>query len=183
MSSFESNHSIGETSTSLFAFILVTILVSKRRVHWSLYPTGPNWRRFPEEASNELLGALISSGIDSLTSKVSTSPFTVAEMEYMRDFIKEAKSLGTENPHVISSVGNKGLFRFVDPETLSFSFPARLLSFYGFCTFMGKKILVRIAPKVSTSASARYLFEYSPQYCSSSRMPIYGNFRNCGWTK
>ncbi|KAH8989157.1 hypothetical protein EDB86DRAFT_3081157 [Lactarius hatsudake] len=60
-------------------------------VHWSLYP-GPDWRKFPKNASNELLGALLSSGIDSLTSKVSTSPYTVAEMESMRDFIKEAES-------------------------------------------------------------------------------------------
>ncbi|KAH8995332.1 hypothetical protein EDB92DRAFT_196178 [Lactarius akahatsu] len=71
-------------------------------VHWSLYP-GPDWRRFPKNASNELLGALLSSGIDSLTSKVSTSPYTVAEMESMRDFIKEAESLGPEDPHVIAS--------------------------------------------------------------------------------
>ncbi|KAH9023870.1 hypothetical protein EDB84DRAFT_1564593 [Lactarius hengduanensis] len=60
-------------------------------VHWSLYP-GPDWRRFPENASNELLGALLSGGIDSLTSKVSTSPYTVVELESMRDFIKEAES-------------------------------------------------------------------------------------------
>ncbi|KAH8998311.1 hypothetical protein EDB86DRAFT_831279 [Lactarius hatsudake] len=115
MSSFDSSHSIGENLTLPFAFI-PTIPVSKRRVHWSLYPTGPEWRRFPENASNELLGALLSSGIDSLTSKVSTSPFTVAEMESMRDFIKEAENLGTENPHVITSV-------------------ARLLSFYGMYLF------------------------------------------------
>ncbi|KAH9071193.1 hypothetical protein EDB83DRAFT_321597 [Lactarius deliciosus] len=91
-------------------------------VHWSLYP-GPDWRKFPENASNELLGALLSSGIDSLTSKVSTSPYTVAEMESMRDFIKEAETLGPEDPHVIASV-------------------ARLLSFYAhwrFLHFHGQK--------------------------------------------
>ncbi|KAH8995469.1 hypothetical protein EDB92DRAFT_1814760 [Lactarius akahatsu] len=97
--SSDSSHSIGENLTLLFAFML-TIPVSKRRVHWSLYPTGPEWRRFPENASNELLGALLSSGIDSLTSKVSTSPFTVAEMESMRDFIKEAES----NPLEVSAL-------------------------------------------------------------------------------
>jgi len=42
---------------------MLTILVSKRRVHWSLYPAGPDWRRFPENALNELHGALLSSGI------------------------------------------------------------------------------------------------------------------------
>ncbi|KAI9443664.1 hypothetical protein BJY52DRAFT_447779 [Lactarius psammicola] len=92
-------------------------------VHWSLYPTGPDWREFPENALNELLGALVSSGIDSLTSKVSTSPYTAAEMESMRNFIKEAESLGTGNPHVITSV-------------------ARLLSFYAhwrFLHFHGQK--------------------------------------------
>ncbi|KAH9020462.1 hypothetical protein EDB85DRAFT_521995 [Lactarius pseudohatsudake] len=91
-------------------------------VHWSLYP-GPDWRTFPKNASNELLGALLSSGIDCLTSKVSTSPYTVAEMESMRDFIKEAESLGPEDPHVIASV-------------------ARLLSFYAhwkFLHFHGQK--------------------------------------------
>ncbi|KAH9020473.1 hypothetical protein EDB85DRAFT_522627 [Lactarius pseudohatsudake] len=86
-------------------------------VHWSLYPTGPDWRKFPKNAPNELLGVLLSSGIDSLTSKVSTSPYTVAEIESMRDFIKEAESLGPENPHVITSV-------------------ARLLSFYAHWKFM-----------------------------------------------
>ncbi len=35
----------------------------ERRVHWSLYPAGPNYRRFPNDASNELLGALVSCGI------------------------------------------------------------------------------------------------------------------------
>ncbi|KAH9066341.1 hypothetical protein EDB87DRAFT_709584 [Lactarius vividus] len=93
-------------------------------VHWSLYPTGPKLRKFPEDAQNELLGALLSSGIDSLTSKVSTSPYTVAEIESMRDFIKEAEGLGPENPHVITSV-------------------ARLLSFYAhwrFVHFHGQKV-------------------------------------------
>ncbi|KAI9443655.1 hypothetical protein BJY52DRAFT_1157174 [Lactarius psammicola] len=73
-------------------------------VHWSLYPTGPDWREFPKNAPKELLGTLLSSGIDSLTSNISTSPFTVVEMASMRDFIKEAENLGTENPHVITSV-------------------------------------------------------------------------------
>ncbi|KAI9459419.1 hypothetical protein BJY52DRAFT_1223044 [Lactarius psammicola] len=45
-------------------------------VHWSLYPTVPDWRRFPKNAPNELLGTLLSSGI----------------------------GLGTENSHVITSV-------------------------------------------------------------------------------
>ncbi|KAH8989164.1 hypothetical protein EDB86DRAFT_3104520 [Lactarius hatsudake] len=95
-------------------------------VHWSLYPTasGLKLRKFPEDAQNQLLGALLSSGIDSLTSKVSTSPYTVAEIESMRDFIKEAESLGPENPHVITSV-------------------ARLLSFYAqwrFVHFHGQKV-------------------------------------------
>ncbi|KAN0140922.1 hypothetical protein V8E53_001366, partial [Lactarius tabidus] len=67
---------------------------SKRRVHWSLYPTCPvrSERIFPLSASKELLGVLLSSGIDSLTSNVSTSPYSVAELESMRDFIKEAES-------------------------------------------------------------------------------------------
>ncbi|KAH9161328.1 hypothetical protein EDB89DRAFT_2235156 [Lactarius sanguifluus] len=93
-------------------------------VHWSLYPTGPKRRKFPEEAQKELLGALLSSGIDSLTSKVSTSPYTVAEIESMRDFIKDAEGLGPDNPHVITSV-------------------ARLLSFYAhwkFLHFHGQKV-------------------------------------------
>jgi len=63
-------------------------------VHWSLYPTFPGrpTRTFPKEASRDLLGALLSSGIDSLTSKVSTAPYSVSEIESMRDFIKEAES-------------------------------------------------------------------------------------------
>ncbi|KAI9459417.1 hypothetical protein BJY52DRAFT_1265560 [Lactarius psammicola] len=81
-------------------------------VHWSLYPTGPDWREFPENALNELLGALVSSGIDSLTSKVSTSPYTAAEMESMRNFIKEAESLGKGNPHVITSVAHWRFLHF-----------------------------------------------------------------------
>jgi len=85
-------------------------------VHWSLYPAGPDWRRFPENALHDLLGTLLSSGIDSLTSTVLTSPYSVAEMASMRDFIKEAESLGKENPHVITSV-------------------ARLLSVYGLFLF------------------------------------------------
>ncbi|KAN0140935.1 hypothetical protein V8E53_001379 [Lactarius tabidus] len=94
-------------------------------VHWSLYPTCPDRlvRRFPREAPKELLGALLSSGIDSLTSKVSTSPYSVAELESMLGFIKEAENLGEDNPHVISSV-------------------ARLLSFYAqwrFVHFHGQK--------------------------------------------
>ncbi|KAI9446149.1 hypothetical protein H4582DRAFT_2069488 [Lactarius indigo] len=36
--------------------------------HWSLYPTGPKRRKFPEDASNGLLGALMSSGIAQLLS-------------------------------------------------------------------------------------------------------------------
>ncbi|KAN0140932.1 hypothetical protein V8E53_001376 [Lactarius tabidus] len=82
-------------------------------VHWSLFPTFPDrpHRVFPGEASKELLRALLSSGIDSLTSKVSTSPYSVAEIASMRDFIKEAKDLDETDPHVITSV-------------------ARLLSFY-----------------------------------------------------
>ncbi|KAH9066339.1 hypothetical protein EDB87DRAFT_709511 [Lactarius vividus] len=94
-----------------------TRLESLYWVHWSLYPTGPDWRKFPKNAPNELLGVLLSSGIDSLTSKVSTSPYTVAEIESMRDFIKEAESLGSENPHAITSI-------------------ARLLSFYTHWRFM-----------------------------------------------
>ncbi|KAH9168453.1 hypothetical protein EDB89DRAFT_2231812 [Lactarius sanguifluus] len=92
-------------------------------VHWSHYPQpgdlyGP--RTFPYDASDELLGALLSSGIDSLTSKVSTSPYTVAEIESMRDFIEAAKgksSLGPGNPHVITSI-------------------ARLLSSYAYWRFL-----------------------------------------------
>ncbi|KAH9066354.1 hypothetical protein EDB87DRAFT_710541 [Lactarius vividus] len=74
-------------------------------VHWSLYPTasGLEQRKFPEDAQKQLLEALLSSGVDSLTSKVSTSPYTIAEIESMRSFIKEAEGLGPENPHVISS--------------------------------------------------------------------------------
>ncbi|KAH9071181.1 hypothetical protein EDB83DRAFT_320689 [Lactarius deliciosus] len=105
-------------------------------VHWSLYPTGPDWRKFPRNAPNELLGVLLSSGIDSLTSKVSTSPYTVAEIESMRDFIKEAESLGPENPHVITSVGNEVVFRSTNPETLTSFPPARLLSFYAHWKFI-----------------------------------------------
>ncbi|KAH9025120.1 hypothetical protein EDB85DRAFT_244049 [Lactarius pseudohatsudake] len=86
-------------------------------VHWSLYPVDLEWHKFPMDAPDELLGALLSSGIDSLTSKVSTSPYTVAEMESMRDFIIEAKSLGTKNSHANTSV-------------------ARLLSFYGIWRFL-----------------------------------------------
>ncbi|KAH9046321.1 hypothetical protein EDB83DRAFT_2553734 [Lactarius deliciosus] len=92
-------------------------------VHWSLYPVDLEWHKFPTDAPDELLGALLSSGIDSLTSKVSTSPYTVAEMESMRDFIIEAKSLGTKNSHANTSV-------------------ARLLSFYAhwrFLHFHGQK--------------------------------------------
>ncbi|KAF8261059.1 hypothetical protein EI94DRAFT_1746850, partial [Lactarius quietus] len=92
-------------------------------VHWSLYPTGPDWRSFPKSAPKELLGALLSSGIDSLTSTVSTSPYSVTAIESIRDFIKEADNLGAENPHVIVSV-------------------ARLLSFYAhwrFIHFHGQK--------------------------------------------
>jgi hypothetical protein len=80
-------------------------------------------RRFPKEAPKDLLGALLSSGMDSLTSKVSTSPYSVAELESMRDFIKEAESFSEDNPHVITSV-------------------ARLLSFYAqwrFVHFHGQK--------------------------------------------
>ncbi|KAH8995341.1 hypothetical protein EDB92DRAFT_196891 [Lactarius akahatsu] len=95
-------------------------------VHWSLYPgpVVPDWRKFPEDARDQLLGALLSSGIDSLTSHTSTSPYTVAEIESMRDFIKEAENLDPENPHVITSV-------------------ARLLSFYAhwrFIHFHGQKV-------------------------------------------
>ena len=62
--SFNSSPSTGETSISVFVFIL-TIAYSKRRVHWSLYPSCPDrpGRRFPGEASKELLRALLSSGI------------------------------------------------------------------------------------------------------------------------
>ncbi|KAI9446143.1 hypothetical protein H4582DRAFT_533518 [Lactarius indigo] len=138
-------------------------------VHWSLYPTGPDSRKFPKNAPNELLGALLSSGIDSLTSKVSTSPYTVTEIESMRDFIKEAESLGSENPHVITSHG------------CSLSMPIG-----GFCTFTDKKVLDKIATKVSTriaAASARCLFGSYHRSCSSSRTSIYWNSRKCGQIK
>ncbi|KAN0140937.1 hypothetical protein V8E53_001381 [Lactarius tabidus] len=94
-------------------------------VHWSLYPTCPDrpHRMFPGEASKELLEVLLSSGIDRLTSRVSTSPYSVAEIESMRGFIKEAENLGADNPHAIVSV-------------------AQLLSFYAhwrFVHFHGQK--------------------------------------------
>ncbi|KAI9446144.1 hypothetical protein H4582DRAFT_1843464 [Lactarius indigo] len=112
-------------------------------VHWSLYPTGPKRRKFPENAPKQLLGALLSSGIDSLTSKVSTSPYTVAEIESMRDFIKEAENLGPDDPHVITSVGNEGLFRSTALKRSPSLSLARLLSFYAhwrFLHFHGQKV-------------------------------------------
>jgi len=140
-------------------------------VHWSLYPTFPGQptRRFPKEASKQLLGALLSSGISSLTSKCSTSPYSLAEIESMRDFIKEAESLGADNPHVITSHG------------CSLSMPIG-----GLFTFTGKKLLVQIATKVSTRiavAVARFLFDSYLQFCSSSRTSICANSRSCGQMK
>ncbi|KAI9511124.1 hypothetical protein F5148DRAFT_423388 [Russula earlei] len=78
-------------------------------VHWSLYPIGYEGRQFPENASKELMGILLSSSIDSLTSKVSTAPYSVADMQTMRDIIKEAKELDTEkeNAYAISSIGKE----------------------------------------------------------------------------
>ncbi|KAI0293521.1 hypothetical protein BC826DRAFT_374000 [Russula brevipes] len=73
-------------------------------VHWSLYPRGYRRRTFPDDACDELLGVLLSNSIDSLTSNVSTAPYSVADMEKMRDFMKDAKELGTNNAHTISSV-------------------------------------------------------------------------------
>jgi len=73
-------------------------------VHWSLYPRGYRRRTFPADACDELLGVLLSNSIDSLTSNVSTAPYSVANMEKMRDFTKDAKELGTNNAHAISSV-------------------------------------------------------------------------------
>ncbi|KAH8995331.1 hypothetical protein EDB92DRAFT_196297 [Lactarius akahatsu] len=97
--------------------------------HWSLYPGGPDWRRFPRDASNELYGALVSSGIDAFASQVLTLPYTVAEIESLRGFIKAADNLGPENPHAITSI-------------------AQLLSFYSFhgrrTSHKGRTILVRI---------------------------------------
>ncbi|KAI0293518.1 hypothetical protein BC826DRAFT_373727 [Russula brevipes] len=73
-------------------------------VHWSLYPVGYQGRKFPRDASKELLGVLLSSSIDSLTSRVSTAPYSVADMETMRDIIKDAKDLSADDAHTISSV-------------------------------------------------------------------------------
>jgi len=73
-------------------------------LHWSLYPVGYKERKFPVDASKKLLGTLLSSSIDTLTSKVSTAPYSVADMQTMRDVIKEAKDLGHDNPHAISSI-------------------------------------------------------------------------------
>ncbi|KAH9023863.1 hypothetical protein EDB84DRAFT_1580353 [Lactarius hengduanensis] len=108
-------------------------------VHWSLYPTGPKRRKFPEEAQKELLGALLSSGIDSLTSKVSTSPYTVAEIESMRDFIKEA-----EGKSFFYSLRTAVIIRRRSrPRKSSCYIVTRLLSFYAhwkFLHFHGQKV-------------------------------------------
>ncbi|KAH9963109.1 hypothetical protein BJV74DRAFT_335849 [Russula compacta] len=73
-------------------------------VHWSLYPVGYEGRRFPDNASEKLLGILLSGSMDSLTSRLSTAPYSVADMQIMRDIIKEAKDLGTKNADAISSI-------------------------------------------------------------------------------
>ncbi|KAI0293519.1 hypothetical protein BC826DRAFT_1104964 [Russula brevipes] len=72
--------------------------------HWSLYPHGYPGRNFPADAFDELLGVLLSNSIDSLTSNVSTAIYSVADMEKMRDFVKDAKDLGPENDHAICSL-------------------------------------------------------------------------------
>ncbi|KAI0293526.1 hypothetical protein BC826DRAFT_1185996 [Russula brevipes] len=72
--------------------------------HWSLYPVGYEGRKFPRDAPKELLGVLLSSSIDSLTSRASTAPYSVADMETMRNIIKDAQDLGPDDAHAISSV-------------------------------------------------------------------------------
>ncbi|KAI0263353.1 hypothetical protein BC834DRAFT_886884 [Gloeopeniophorella convolvens] len=71
--------------------------------HWSLYPAGHQGREFPSDAHRELLGLLASGSIDCLTSKVSTVPFSVADMRMMFDLIKEANECGAAPPHVVIS--------------------------------------------------------------------------------
>ncbi|KAF8478376.1 hypothetical protein DFH94DRAFT_53546 [Russula ochroleuca] len=73
-------------------------------VHWSQYPTGYKERNFPNDASDELQGVLLSSSIDSLTCNVSTAPYSVADMQTMCDIINKVKNLGPENSHAICSV-------------------------------------------------------------------------------
>ncbi|KAH9958307.1 hypothetical protein BC827DRAFT_1220437 [Russula dissimulans] len=86
-------------------------------VHWSLYPIGSAERQFPADAAGELLGTLLSSSIDSLTSTVSTAPYSVADMQTMYGIIKEAKELGPNNDHAINSIARLlsvcALWRFV----------------------------------------------------------------------
>ncbi|KAI0247959.1 hypothetical protein BJV78DRAFT_1241392 [Lactifluus subvellereus] len=87
-------------------------------VHWSLYPVGLSNRHLPNEAFEELSGVLLSSSIDSLTSKGSTAPYSVAKMQMIRDFMKEAESLGPTNAHAINSVARLlavfAHWRFID---------------------------------------------------------------------
>ncbi|KAI0293527.1 hypothetical protein BC826DRAFT_374251 [Russula brevipes] len=90
-------------------------------VHWSLYPRGYGSRTFPADACDELLGVLLSNSIDSLTSNVSTAPYSVADMEKMRDFMKDAKDLGPKDAHAISSIA----------RLLSICFQWKFVHFHG----------------------------------------------------
>ncbi|KAI0293040.1 hypothetical protein BC826DRAFT_1175831 [Russula brevipes] len=72
-------------------------------MHWSLYPIGYEGRKLPVDACEEVLGILLSTSINSLTSRVSTAPYSVADMKTMCDMMKEARKFGPDNAHVISS--------------------------------------------------------------------------------
>ncbi|KAI0263350.1 hypothetical protein BC834DRAFT_309446 [Gloeopeniophorella convolvens] len=87
-------------------------------VHWSLYPVGHGSRVFPRDACEKLLGILTScsvgnticfpsslrsSSVDLLTSKRSTAPYSVADMQTMFSLIKEAKGSDAAAEHVRSS--------------------------------------------------------------------------------
>lgn len=82
--------------------------------HWALFPKGPRDRQFPSGACDELLGILVHSCIDSMTSSVSTAPYSKETLQTMIGLVKEASEVAEPNMYMKCCICTPFLFKMCD---------------------------------------------------------------------